>query len=384
MTEVPIIDLLIGTPAGAPPVAARMLAEDELALQQPLEAAHEGLESLLIMSLLFWGLVLIAAISAANWGADQLAVPFQKIRAQWGLSGAAGGALVAVITASPEVGINTAAAVRGASDIGLGNMLGANIVSIPLIIAIAYAATRWYVRHPPSHDQLYGANADRQRPTTLQLERSAITVQALPYLGIVALVAFLTLPAAWRGLQPLDGWIMLGAFGVFYLQAIVRDRIKGEPVAWLTREIVLSVAGIVTLSGGAYVAVLATENLVRILAISQLIGGLFISSTMSVAPEALKTWILVKVAQTTAATTSVIADNAVTMTLGFLPLAIMTTDISDFQLYWINLLFAGLFGMLFAVVTLVTQRSGGMHLWHVLPFIALYGTYIAIIMAIRL
>jgi hypothetical protein len=62
----------------------------------------------------------------------------------------------------------------------------------------------------------------------------------------------------------------------------------------------------------------------------------------------------------------------------------MTTDIADFQLYWINLLFVGLFGMLFAVVTLVTQRSGGMHLRHVLPFIALYGAYIAIIMAIQI
>lgn len=38
-----------------------------------------------------------------------------------------------------------------------------------------------------------------------------MTVHALPYPGIIALVAALTLPALWRGLQPGDGYIMLGA-----------------------------------------------------------------------------------------------------------------------------------------------------------------------------
>ena len=69
------------------------------------------------MQILLWLSVLIASVLAAHWGSDQLAEPLQKLRCQWGLSEAAGAAFVALATASPEIGTNTAAAVRGLSDI---------------------------------------------------------------------------------------------------------------------------------------------------------------------------------------------------------------------------------------------------------------------------
>ena len=90
------------------------------------------------MQILFWSLVLIASVWAAHWGSDRLANPLEKLRRQWGLSEAAGAAFVALATASPEVGTNTAAAVRGLSDIGLGNLLGSNIISVPAIVLVSY------------------------------------------------------------------------------------------------------------------------------------------------------------------------------------------------------------------------------------------------------
>jgi len=52
-------------------------------------------------------LVLLSAVWAAHWGAEQLAEPLQKLRQQWGVSGAAGAAFVALATASPEIGTIT-------------------------------------------------------------------------------------------------------------------------------------------------------------------------------------------------------------------------------------------------------------------------------------
>lgn len=89
-----------------------------------------------------WGLVLIAAVWAAHWGAERLSHPLKKLRRQWGFSVAAGGALVGFTAASPEIGINVTSAFRGVADIGLGVMFGSNILAIPAMVTVAYLATR--------------------------------------------------------------------------------------------------------------------------------------------------------------------------------------------------------------------------------------------------
>lgn len=165
------------------------------------------------MSWIIWFPVLAVAVWAAHWGAEHLSHPLKKLRRRWGFSVAAGGSFVGLAAASPEIAINATSAIRGVTDIGLGVMLGSNIIAIPLMVVVAYVATRRKALGDGTQDG-GGAHEDHAahvRERRLAVDRSAVTVQALPYLAILAVVAVLTLPVPGRGLQPIDGWIMLGS-----------------------------------------------------------------------------------------------------------------------------------------------------------------------------
>ena len=75
-------------------------------------------------------------------GSRTFGAPSQEIKKAVGFSVAAGGALVGLAAASPEVGINITSAVKGVGDIGLGTMFGSNVIAIPFMIITAYVATR--------------------------------------------------------------------------------------------------------------------------------------------------------------------------------------------------------------------------------------------------
>ena len=122
-----------------------------------------------------WGGVLLAAVWLAHWGAEHLADPLKKLRRQWGFSVAAGGSFIGLATASPEIGINVTSAIRGVADIGLGAMLGANIIVVPILVVTAYLATR--------KKELGNEHGDHERDLRehfLPVDPGAITVQALP------------------------------------------------------------------------------------------------------------------------------------------------------------------------------------------------------------
>ncbi|MBC5995094.1 sodium:calcium antiporter [Pontibacter cellulosilyticus] len=295
------------------------------------------------MSTWLWALVLIAAVWAAHWGAEHLAKPLKKLRKQWGFSVAAGGALVGLAAASPEIGINVASSVTGVADIGLGAMFGSNVIAIPFMVITAYIATR----------HLKKENADKNheqhvKEHLVKVDPTAVTVQAIPYLVIVAIVAILTVPAQWRGLQPIDGWIMLGVYLVYLAQALMRGKREGEKVEWKKKEIYLAVAGLAALGLGAFFTVKATENIVSVLGISRIVGGLFLTAPMAALPEVFATWSVARSGQITSAVTSVIGDHAVTLTVAFLPLALVTVPVEDLTLYVTVLSFAGLVGILYA------------------------------------
>ena len=79
-------------------------------------------------------------------------------------------------------------------------MLGSNILVIPVVVSVAYWASRasFTGNTTASTEEEPAAHERHRSQGLLRVERQAITVQALPYLGIVAAVALLTLPAPRR------------------------------------------------------------------------------------------------------------------------------------------------------------------------------------------
>lgn len=235
-----------------------------------------------------WAGVLLAAVWLAHWGAEHLSDPLKKLRRQWGFSVAAGGSFVGLAAASPEIGINTTSAIRGVSDIGLGALLGSNVLAIPMMVVVVYIATR--KKNIGGKESSHKNHEEHRRAHLLQVDPQAVTVQALPYLGIVALFALLTLPAPWRGLQPIDGWILLIGYLVYLAQALLRGRKKGEDVEWKRKEKWLAAAGVAALAVGAYFTVFSTEKIVSSIGLSKIIGGLFITAPIAALPEVFATW----------------------------------------------------------------------------------------------
>lgn len=320
-----------------------------------------------------WIAVLLLAVWAAHWGAERLASPLKKLRKQWGFSVAAGGSFIGIAAAAPEIGINTSSAVRGVSDIGLGAMLGANIIAIPVMVTTAYLATR-----RPGVDEGHERHRERH---IVAVDENAVTVQALPYLGILLVFAAVTVPAPWRGLQPIDGGILLIAYLAYLVQALVRGRERGDKVEWQTKEKWMAAAGVGSLAVGAYFTVLATEKIIDEFGIPGIIGGLFIAAPAAALPEIFATRSVARSGQVTSAVTSVIGDHVVTLTLAFVPLTIISADIQNFRLFWVSLVFVAVMAALYAgLIQASGSRDRGFGRWSLLAFAGAYALYIAILL----
>lgn len=329
------------------------------------------------MGVWIWFIVLTAAVFSAHWGAEHLSSPLKKLRKQWGFSTAAGGALVGLTSASPEIGINVTSAITGTTDIGLGAMLGSNIIAIPLMVIVAYFATR--------KKDIQGLPDEHKEHITnkfIKVDPKAVTVLALPYLGIILVAAVLTLPKQWRGLQPIDGWIMLAVYIGFAVQALLRGRKEGEQVEWKKKEKWLAAAGIIALGVGAYFTVKSTENISSAFGIPKLIAGLFITAPMAALPEVFATWSIARSGQVSSAVESVIGDHAVTLSVAFLPLALVTVQVKDFKLFWVNLAFVAIVPLLYSLF--IHWKSGhkehGFTKGQVIAMAMVYPVYISIIL----
>lgn len=330
---------------------------------------------------LLWVGVLLLAVWAAHWGAERLSAPLKKLRKQWGFSVAAGGSFLGIAAASPEIGINTTSAVRGVSDIGLGAMLGSNVIAIPLMVATAYIVTRKAKLGGGQGDGGGHENHEQHcRERIVAVDPGAVTVQALPYLGILAVFALVTLPAPWRGLQPIDGWILLLAYLAYLAQALLRGRQKAEKVEWQRKEVWKAVGGVAVLAVGAYITVFSTEKIIGVLGIPKVVGGLFITAPVAALPEVFATRSVARSGQVTSATTSVIGDHAVTMTLAFIPLTIIGMPIQDLRLFWVSLAFVALMPLLYAAFLHWSgAHAHGFRRWHTFALPAVYAAFVAVV-----
>lgn len=327
------------------------------------------------MSTWLWGIILIIAVVMAHWGAEKITDPLKKLTKQFGLSPVGGGALVGIAAASPEIAINGVSALNGVSAIGLGTALGSNIIAIPLMVMTAYFATR-----KKDIPEKKGDHKIHLRERFIRVDKKAITVQALPYIGLISVFGILTLPEQLRGLQASDGWILLGLYILFLAQAILRGRQKKEKIDWDNKELLISALGLLALAAGAYLTVRSTENLVKAFGISEIIGGLFITAPMAALPEVFATWNVTRSGEVSSGVTSVISDHAATITVAMFPIALVGVTVNDFNLFLTNFVFVLLVAMLYAMVIHFGKRndkhgflkSQVFLLGSVLPFYAIY------------
>jgi cation:H+ antiporter len=308
------------------------------------------------------GLVLIG-ISAMQWGAARAADLLDILRGHWGLPATAGGALMGLATASPEIAVNVTSVVFGWPDLGLGTALGSNVPALPLAFLLAYLSTRFA---PKSE-----AGAEPPAP---QVKPQAVPVQVLPYLLIVVLLGALTLPAPMAGLQPIDGVILLAAFGLYFGHALFRKpwTDKGTVPPGAVRRALI---GLPAIALGALASVMGAQKVGAALGISDLVTGLFVIGFLCALPEAYSAWRFTREGRPTVAISTATGDGIVSLTIALVPPALVGTQVGDMPIYLINLTF--LASVLVTYIALNRRREGQeLGFGRVMFFGSGYGVYL--------
>jgi cation:H+ antiporter len=150
-------------------------------------------------------------------------------------------------------------------------------------------------------------------------------------------------------------------------------------LSWERSEILWTVAGFLVLCAGAYAAIWATENIAKAMGLSEVIGGLFIAAPIASLPEVFEAWSLVRTHQLKSAIMTAIGDHAVTLTLAFLPLSLISTPIDEFRLYWVNLVFVTLMPLLYGQFIIGRRTTPGFKFWQVVVLNAFLLGWIAIV-----
>ena len=286
------------------------------------------------MALLPWiGLVLLG-IAAMQWGSTQAAALLQALRDRWGLPATAGGALMGIATASPETAVNISSTVFGWPDIGLGAALGSNVPALPLAVLLSWLAARL-----------------RQRPEPPPEVRPQVSeVQALPYLGIVLLLAALTLPPPLAGLQWIDGVVLFGAFALYLGHALLR-RPWVERAAMVQGVVKRALIGLPVIALGALASVIGAQRVGTPLGVPDMVTGLFAIGLLCAVPESWSAWRFTRDGKPTVAISAVMGDGIVSLTVAMLPLALIGSAVGNAAIYGLNL------GFLIAVLAAYALRN---------------------------
>lgn len=287
-----------------------------------------------MMVLLPWlGLVLLG-IAAMQWGAARAAELLQALRDRWGLPATAGGALMGIATAAPETAVNLSSAAFGWPDIGLGAALGSNVPALPLAVLLSWLATR--LRPEP-------APPPEVRPQVVE-------VQALPYLGVVLLLAVLTLPPPIAGLQPLDGAVLCAAFAGYIAHALLR-RPWVERAAMPPGVARRAAIGVPAIGLGALASVIGAQHVGNPLGVPDMVVGLFAIGLLCALPESWSAWRFTRDGKPTVAIAAVMGDGIVSLTVALLPLAVIGAAVGDAAIYALNI------GFLVAVLVAYAVRN---------------------------
>ncbi|MDO9712324.1 sodium:calcium antiporter [Paracraurococcus lichenis] len=288
-----------------------------------------------MIALLPWLGLLLLGVAGMQWGAARAATLLQALRDRWGLPATAGGALMGIATAAPETAVNLSSTLFGWPDIGLGAALGSNVPALPLAVLLSWAATRWRRRD------------DAPPP---QVRPQVVEVQALPYLGIVLLLAALTLPPPIAGLQWWDGVILCAGFAAYIAHALLR-RPWLERAAMPEGVVGPALLGLPAIGLGALAAVIGAQKVGAPLGVPDMVVGLFAIGLLCALPESWSAWRFTRDGTPTVAIAAVMGDGIVSLTLALLPLAVVGSSVGDTAIYGLNL------GFLIAVLAAYAVRN---------------------------
>ena len=318
-----------------------------------------------------WFAVVLVGIAIMQWGASRAADLLERLRDRYALPATAGGALMGLATASPETAVNLASVAFGWPDLGLGAALGSNIPALPFAFGLAYLGAHAADRRARARDVTSEDGAAVVKP-------QAVSVQVLPYLGVVLLLGVLTLPPAWSGLQPIDAVILVAAWAAFFGHAVWRKawRRPGAAAAPLKARRALLV-GLPAVALGALASVYAAQKIGQALGWSDLAVGLFVIGFLCALPESYSAYRFAREGKPTLAVSAATADGVVSLTIALVPPAIVGTAVGNFGVYVANVGFLILVLSLYAILN---QKRRGQELSarFVALFLGLYGGYLAL------
>lgn len=328
-----------------------------------------------------------------QWGAARVCALLEVSCTRWGLPATAGGALMGLATASPEISVNLASVGFGWPDLGLGAALGSNVPALPLIFVLSYVSTRFAERRDAQTQPVAANTASTEEPPPPRVQPQAVEVQVIPYLLVVCLLAAITLPPAWAGLQPIDALILVVAFGVYFLRAISRKRTDaGRSVSTAAAPsgaapggsgpgggrggVTRALIGVPAIALGSLASVIGARHIDQALGISDLVGGLFIIGLLCALPESFAAWTLAREGKTTTAVSTATADGIVSLTLALVPPALVGSAVGNLTIYLVNLVFLAAVLVTYIVLN---HRSRGQELGlgRVSVYGLGYGAYVA-------
>jgi cation:H+ antiporter len=310
-------------------------------------------------ALALWIVVLLAGVYAMQWGATRAVTVLDGLRKHYGLHAAAGGAFMGLATATPEFSVNVASVAFKWPDLGLGAALGSNVPALPFAFLLSWAAVRFRPkpRHDPAPGEVdpetgVGPPPGHTRP---RIAPDAAAVQAWPYLLIVLLLAGLTLPPPWEGLQPIDGAILGAAWLAYMVHAVLRHRREErQPMSrGVARNLLLAAPAI---GLGAVLAVTGAQRIGQAFEVPDLVSGVFLIGLLCALPESIAAWKLGREAETTFAVSGAMGDGIASLTLALLPPAIIGASVGDRPLYLLNL---GFLACVLVVFLLLNDKRWG-------------------------
>ncbi|OAB62199.1 hypothetical protein AY599_25640 [Leptolyngbya valderiana BDU 20041] len=217
--------------------------------------------------------LIVLSLGLLTMGAEMLVRSSAGLARRIGISPFVIGAIIVGFgTSTPELSASTVAALRGASDIAVGNVVGSNIFNVAVVLGVAAL-----IRPIPTN------------PRAIRFDLAvAIAVSVIPWLSMLT----------GGELPRWMGGLMLLGLAAFVVRSFRHGKVDDaetklgeamaeevEPGRSLVLGIIGSIAGLVLLVGGAKMLVDASVEIARAAGLSELVIGLTIVAVGTSLPE---------------------------------------------------------------------------------------------------